>query len=467
MPQKTPQQIRNERATREAQALPRQAALPFTLPVKGLKAAIRNAPPVDPELGTAPDPNDILQTDIPLMSEPQSPDMTPPWKVGPPLVSRGGDMAPNSDDFNVGGNMSGMMATPPPSRYSPNPGQSAQSLRGLAGSSYSPGVDSSQQDPTVQRYNLNQQFADENQDRIIANQRAAAASYNMSNPQAAQQNVNAYTGEANALKNLLAINEQDIAESPITAGIKEANDYGQQERQAILAGYQGGSQPGGNYENPIQAASRGAREMETAKINAPVEAQRVAGQYDVEKQRLAGQTALDVANSKAAAQEAALNAAFATGKPIRSMNPTSGAFSFEPTRNPNQGVVNPSLLRDITTTRTNLKNRGGTNSLFGGMLQWGESPESIAYKSAVAAALSQHPADYELKDLATMIGSHPEFDSNSTQQILQMLSDNGNIDMTGITEQDVNQLDQLLNITRGLQDTNEDTGMFPFNLFEQ
>lgn len=320
----------------------------------------------------------------------------------------------------------------------PNPALDA--LKRLSTQTYRPEIDSSQSDPSVQRYNLQNDLRDDTEDQIINQTKARGYAAASSRPQEAQ----AYNGNIDAFTKLLGRTNADLEENPLTKQMDEVNDYHKQERNAILGGFTGGLNAKGEGMNPIQQSADYGRQFETAKLNAPIEQQRVQSEGELEKQRVASQGNLEVANSKAAIQEAQLNAAIASGRTIKSFTP-SGGFSFETTRPPQQ--VNAGLLRDITNTRAAMKQKGAKNSFLG--IPYGESPEHVAYKGALGAAYAQHPGAPELKELAQMISENPNLDGYSTDAVLQKLHQDGSVDISDMTPEEKDQLDELLFIGRG------------------
>jgi hypothetical protein len=327
---------------------------------------------------------------------------------------------------------------------------------------YQPELDSSQQDPNVQRYTLDQQFADEAKDRMLSNQRAAAASAAIPNPVVAQRTGAAYGGEAAAMKNLLSSYQQDIDESPITQGIAEADKYRQGERQAILSGYQGGQSQGQPYQNPIQQQQQAASAMESAKINAPVEAAKAKSAGDLAAQEAQSQGLRDVAkinSDSLASQYAALQNALQGGNSAAisgiTMPKGGGHVSFQtPAQQAAGSTVPPQLMRDITTTRYNLQKAGPSKGnfltdMFG--VKMGATPEKVAYDQSVAAGLQSLPnVDQGLKDLATFVGENPDLDALSAEQLMQHPKVQGAFDLTGATAEELQQLNQLLYIVRGM-----------------
>lgn len=445
---KTPQQIRNERANKEAQAIPGAAAAPFVLPIKGLIKAVQNAPPVDPELGTAPDPN-VIDTDIPLMATPQP----PKWTMrgpGPATTLMGSNGMPPEDipNINTGDNSSGITPPPAPSpRYRPDSSQSMASLRGLAGSSYSPEFDSSLRDPSVQRYLGFQDRRGELEDQIANQTKARGYALSSSRPEEA----NAYQGNIDAFKGLLGNINSDIEESPITQGIGEADKYGQAERGAILQGFTGGQQQGQPYLNPIQEQNRYAQASEAAKINAPIEAQKTAGQYNLAQEQEKSRGALAVQQSRGAQAESALNAFLGANQAgvntnnIRSFNPQTGALTMAPDAGPGNGLLTKLTDARNAYEQTKAANSGWWSAGLGG----GTKVEAArqAYMQAAGQVFGRFQASDRVKHFAADILTDPELSQHNLED-LEITNEDGS--PANLSAVELSQLQQLLDYTRGL-----------------
>lgn len=329
---------------------------------------------------------------------------------------------------------------PPPSisHVRPDPGPALRSLQTL-----------DQNDPTSELYQLQQERASEAEDRIFANQRASAWS---PDPGEAA----GYGGEVGALKGLLGRYQHDIAENPITQQLGEANDYRKQEREAILGGFGGGSTQRGVYQNPIQAANQSAREMETAKINAPVEAQRMAGQFGLAQEQEKQRGAMAVQGSRGAQAEAALNAflqAQASGastNQLRSYNPQSGAFTVAPPQRPES--MNP-LLRELTATRQAVEVARQKSASFLGKLnpvdQRNLGTAEATYKQALGNVFGRSLASDNVKEIAAQAITDPELSGLPAEQLLQQL-ENDDGSPIRLSPQELQQLNELLNYGRGL-----------------
>lgn len=332
-------------------------------------------------------------------------------------------------------------------------------LRRLSSVPYSPEQDSSQTDPTVQLYDIAQQRADETKDRIIANQRAQAAS---TSPLQAQQ----YGGEAEALKNLLGSYQQDIAESPITQGINEADQYRQKEREAIMGGFQGGMYQGRQYANPIAAQAEAGRQMEQAKIEAPIrqaEAQ-AAGNLATEQARSKG--AMELARLQGEQSQNYLQTLLgggaqpttdATGQPafdigrLRGFNPKTGGFTLgaEP-KDPN---INVQLAKQVTLARQAYEkaqaDSSWLNSMFGIPDSNVKKAEDI-YNQTVGQLFANSGFDPAVQSVAAHIFSDPKLkDLDVETAVSHVGDDQGN--PVALTPQQKAQVDQLLRATRGLE----------------
>lgn len=333
-------------------------------------------------------------------------------------------------------------------------------LRRLSATSYSPQFDSSQSDPTVQQYQLNQQFADETKDRIISNQRAQAAALGMSDPDEARRQSASYGGEVTALQNLLDSYNQDIAESPITQGIGEAEDYRQKERGAIMGGFQGGMYQGKQYANPIAAQAEAGRQMEQAKIDAPIREAEAKAAGDLAAQQAQSQGLRDVAKIQSdslASQYAALQAALQGGNADAikgfSMPKGGGSITFQSPTAAGRTGIPPTLLRDITTARTKLAQAGSTKN-FLGLFPYGDTPEKTMYDQTIANALAayeqMHPESHDIADVASFVSQNNDLLGLTADQLITHPKVQQHFDFQDMTPEEKNQLDQLLLIVRGM-----------------
>jgi hypothetical protein len=398
-------------------------------------------------------PGGSIDSDIALVSPPAP----PPFQYRPqrpPLVSRGGDMAPSLDQgVPAFSGASVLMSAPPGERVSydepATPAVQAPRTNLYSGGGNLSG-NSALNDTDVQRYLLNNQFADETEDRIVANKRAAAASLGMSNPALAQRTANAYMGESNALIDLLGNYQRSINEGPIPQGIAEAEQYRQAERAAQLQGFSGGQ----------KEAAKAGREMETAKINAPIEAARVKAEGDLAAQQAQSQGLKDVADIQAkslASQYAALQAALSGGNADAIKGVTlpkgGGSVSYQSLTQQRTPPIPANLLRDITTARTKLEQAGPTKN-FMGLFPYGQTPEKIMYDQTIANALSAyeqtHPGTRDVADVASFVAGEPDLVGLTADQLMAHPKMMKNFDFSAMTPEEKDQLDQLLYVVRGM-----------------
>lgn len=148
----------------------------------------------------------------------------------------------------------------------PNVQNALAGLKSNGAIPYKPGFDSSSQDTNSQLYQLQKQRQGELEDRQASTPR-----------------------DIDRIKALLSPLNQDIAENPTTKGIAQANDFNDENRSAINAGFKGGSvdQWGPNSygsaasASPVQQAASSARGMEQQKIDSPVRVADITGQANV------------------------------------------------------------------------------------------------------------------------------------------------------------------------------------------
>lgn len=295
-------------------------------------------------------------------------------------------------------------------------------LRRLSVGPYRPEVDSSLQDPSVQRYHLGNQLAGDTEDQIINQTKARGYAAASSRPEEAA----GYQGNIDAFKQLLGRTNQDLLETGIPQGIDEADDYHKREREAVLGGFTGGQNPQGEGMNPIQQAGAYGRAAELEKIQAPLHAAQATAAGGVQQQQIQSQGLRDVANSKAAQIEASTQAAISAsqaGLPLSSFNPSTGAFGI---RNPNAGGnINP-LLTDLTNRRYRLelskKNSGTMDTLgrfFGQPPSYG--PEEEAYKQAVDNVVMRLPGGPDIKSYAEALAQDPKLKDLPQDQLFALL----------------------------------------------
>ena len=260
----------------------------------------------------------------------------------------------------------------------PTPQQALDILRKLSTQPYKPDIDSSQNDPDVQLYNVNNQRADEYKDRIFANQRAAAAS--MDPVQQGQ-----YAGEVGALKGMFGSAQQDIAESPITAQHTQTEDYRARQRAAVEQGFNG--------TDPAQTQAIYGRTQAEAKLNQPTDIANIQAQSDLAKQQEASRGALGVAQEqRGGAMDIQKNFAdlqkslFGGGgngeTPNRVTFPgRSGGGGFGFPTNPNGGNPSASLLNIVTRARQEVESAKASEHWY--------APGTSERVTAAQAALDQ------------------------------------------------------------------------------
>lgn len=389
--------------------------------------------------------------DIALVAPPPAP--TPkPWPVGPPVVSRGGDMAPSLDQGVPSFSGASVLMSAPPGEqvtYDQAPSVPSPTRTNLYTGGGNLGGNSALRDTDVQRYILNNQFADETEDRILSNQRAAAASVGMTNPALAQRTAATYTGEANALQNLLGNYQKEIAESPIPAGIAADRAWREAESAAMNQGFAGGQREAAKY----------AREQEEAKTNAPIKAAQATAEGNVRRGEVEAQGQRDVANINAqslAQQYAALQAALAGGNAEAIKGVTlpkgGGSVSYQSLTQQRQPPIPATLMRDITTARTKLQGTGPNKTFLG--IPYGQTQEKIMYDQAIANALSAyeqiHPGSRDVADVASFVAGEPDLVGLTSDELMAHPKMMQHFNFSEMTPEEKDQLDQLLYVVRGL-----------------
>jgi hypothetical protein len=226
-------------------------------------------------------------------------------------------------------------------------------------------------------------------------------------------------------------------ESPSFGKIAQAQtaDTENQYRGAIAQGFRG--------TDPVREANLYGQKQAEAKIAAPVEAQRVAGQYDVQKQQEASRGALDVAKEQQSGI-ASRNQAFADliqgggAGNLSSFNPATGAMGFRAQQQTPTGID-----QDVTNARQKLATAKENVGMFG---MTGTGAVRIAedqLKAAISTALSRHPADASFKAFAQAVAADSKYDNMTLPQILQAAGEDN------VSPDEMNQLDSLLRIIRG------------------
>lgn len=330
--------------------------------------------------------------------------------------------------------------------------QALESLRKLSVTPYSPQFDSSMSDVNAQRYQGFQDMEGELKDRVFANQRAQAAS-----PSA--QTANQYGGEVTALKNMLGSTQQDIAESPITSQIGEANDYRERERGAIEAGFGGGSfQRGPNqrqYQNPLQAQAQYGREQAEAKLQQPMDIARTQAEAELGKQRVASQGALDVAKEQS---RGGLDIQRNFTDFQRSLQGGQGGQQPQSVTMPGRfggGSINmgaassripkpipPAVTQAITVARRNYEVAKQSEGMWSG--SQASQAAKAALDQAIAAGIYNFPADDPAhKDFVQAILNDPQASKLALDQILQLKGE------TDVTPDEIAEIQEMLNLFRG------------------
>lgn len=229
--------------------------------------------------------------------------------------------------------------------------------------------------------------------------------------------------------------EQSLNEDPQFGQAAQARtaQTGKDYNSAVAQGFRG--------QDPVREYNEYQRKQAEAKINAPIEQQRVAGQADIEKQRLASQGALDVAKenqSGIAARYGAIQDILqggGGGGNLRSVNPTSGAMSFGA-----PPAVPAAIDRDVTTARQNYE-KVKSQAWFGGGNE--EALAKAQLDGAIASALARHHADPTFKQFAQQIANDPRYDQMSLPEILHSAGEDN------LSPDEMNDLQNLLYITRG------------------
>lgn len=219
----------------------------------------------------------------------------------------------------------------------------------------------------------------------------------------------------------LGLVKQEIAQNP---------DFGEA-AQAKTAGIEAKNLQAnlGGFATP-QEAEEATRQAETYKVDAPVRAQQMAGQFDVEKQRLASQGALDVAREQGQGSTNFLNMMQqlqqSGGAPdIRSITAPrgGGSISFAP-----QTQAPAAIQRDVTTARQNLAKAQqaatpGMGNMFGliGVGQEAVDTALAQYKAAIDTALANfNIQDPESKQAISEALMNPENKGKSIDQIFDL-----------------------------------------------
>lgn len=281
-------------------------------------------------------------------------------------------------------------------------------------------------------YPLLTQFKREAEDRLFREQRAGTR-----------------PAEVGALQGLLSRMDRDITETGVDAGVAEADAYRAQERDAILAGFGGGARQNEVNLGPVQAQNLYQKGLGEEKLRQPVELERIKQAGDLAQQQEMSRGNLAVADRSArgaidtAREYSAISRTFgvADGRPVRSFNPKTGATTFEATpKGPNASILNNiAVARQALAAATASGDEDAVNATRTG------------YEQMVAAAFSMSQADIHLKKLAALAGSDPELQHLSTTELVRHPKVLDGFDgVETLTPLELQQLDQLLNYSRGL-----------------
>lgn len=240
-------------------------------------------------------------------------------------------------------------------------------------------------------------------------------------------------------KAFLDIINQDLAEDPFTGEAAQAKTTGIEK-----AGLQANL---GGFRTP-QEASEAARQAETYKVEAPERAARIAGQADIEKQRIASGGLLDIAKEQGQGATNFLEMMRqmqASGGDIRGVTlpKGQGSLSFAPERQ-----VPTALLRDVANSRRTLEAAKAAE-------HWYTPGSSAAIKTArkqlqadIDVALSQHPAGSTIRTIVQELNMHPEFANLTASQLASQGVLTGE-DGSPATPDELDLIDSLLLLTRG------------------
>ena len=196
----------------------------------------------------------------------------------------------------------------------------------------------------------------------------------------------------------------------------------------------------GGFQTPQEAAAAD-RAMKMYEIEAPVRAQEAGGRADIERQRLAGESAQEVESMRQAGFEnryGAMQDLLQTGNlggSVRSFNPQSGAMSFGADR-----PIGNTILDAVTNARRIFEQASQSKMPW---MSGNVAEAKAALDAAVASAFSQHPAPAEIKQFAYDIADNPNYKGMPLQQILELEGEDA------LTPQEINYLQNLLLIARG------------------
>lgn len=328
--------------------------------------------------------------------------------------------------------------------------QALESLKRLSGTSYQPTMDSSQTDPSVQRIQLAQQREDELKDRLIANQRAQAASAGIQDPGQAARSGAQYGGEVTALKNLLGDTQQDIQENPITAQRAQVEDITNRQRGAMEQGFGG--------TNPIQEQALYAKKQAETKLQQPMDIARLNAEGDLAKQQEASRGALGVAQEQSRGGLDIQRNFTDFQRSLTGQSGTPGQGLPQSVTMPGRyggGTINmgaassrlpkpvpPAITQAITVARRNYETAKQNEGMFSG--GGASQAAKAALDQAIAAGIYNYPvSDPAHKQFVQAILNDPQAAQLPLDQILQMKGE------TDVTPDEMAELQDMLNLFRG------------------
>jgi hypothetical protein len=308
-----------------------------------------------------------------------------------------------------------------------NPFASAQALRALQlqnqavpGSAFN--FDENE-DPAVQLYGLQNQMKDE----LLRRGSAAAG-----------------TGDQAGLARLKALLggvENDIEGGTIAQQIPQV--------EANRTALEGARRQGFVGDNALGQQGIYQRNLATEKMRQPQAIARENIQGDLERQKLANQGQIELANVYGENQR---QLAAESPNQIRSVGPRSMSFAV-PNQSQTAGNITP-LLQTVTTARNNLA--AAKNAPQGPMGDfWGTQASKVktaeeTLQQALGAVFGRLGGDPELQNMATEIAQDPELNQLNIEQLWAHPKAQQTWDLNQITPQERAQLNSLLNYVRGL-----------------
>lgn len=205
-----------------------------------------------------------------------------------------------------------------------------------------------------------------------------------------------------AVQGLMAANTRDIAENPMTQQIADIRDTEAQQHKAVLGG----------FRTPQDMAKFG-QELEVGKVTSPANVARITGAADLARQREASSGALGVAkeqNIGMANQYQAMRDLLATGTAPRSLSMSRGSASV--TMAPEVNKPTPTVLLQAVNKARDAYN----NSTF----DMGNKLKKNL-DGAIATAVSQWPAEPELKTQVMSIVNDPQYAQYANLPVEQII----------------------------------------------